>query len=150
MQSPTRYALLGFLGGSLMTFGFGLVAAYATLGLFLHHMFIIGVHSAVGLLFFVFPALLVIAGTFLTLRAFRGSAVIPVGRSVLGLLLLLVPLLLLALLPFFGVLFDSLGMDIHWNASRTAGYGAAICAAIVLCLSLLFGWRLLHNSTSKD
>ncbi len=53
-----------------MTLGFGLVAAYATLGLFLHHMFIIDVHSAVGLLFFAFPALLILAGAVLTLRAF--------------------------------------------------------------------------------
>ena len=133
-----------------MTLGFGLVAGYATLGLFLHHMFIGGLHSTAGLLFFFFPALLVLAGAFLTLRAFRGNPVISAGRSVLGLFLLLLPLLLLATLPFFGVLLGSLGMDIHWSASRPAGYGAATCAAIVLCLSSLVGWRLLRARTSQS
>ena len=150
MNPSTRHTLLGFVGGSLMTLGFGLVAAYATLGLFLHHMFIIGVHSAVGLLFFAFPALLILAGAVLTLRAFQSGTAISTSRSALGLLLLLFPLLLLATVPFFGVLLGSLGMDIHWTASKTVGYGAVACAAIMLCLSFLFGWRLLHPNTSKD
>lgn len=147
MKSSTGHALFGFLGGSLMTLGFSLVAAYATLGLFLHHMFIVGVHSTVGLLFFIFPALLVLAGAFFTLRALRGDK-IPAGRSAVGLLLLLLPLLLLATFPFFGVLLGSLGMDIHWTASTASGYGAATCVAIVLCLSSLIGWRLLRSRTA--
>ena len=142
--------MLGFVGGSLMTLGFGLFAAYATLGSLLHHMFIIGVHSTAGLLFFVFPALLILAGAAVSLRAFRGDAAISAGRSALGLLLLLFPLLILATVPFFGVLMGSLGMDIHWTASKTSGYGAIACAVIMLCLSFLFGWRLLQPNTSKD
>ncbi len=133
-----------------MTLGFGLVAAYATVGLFLHHMFIMGVHSTVGLLFFVFPALLVFAGALLTLRAFRENTLVPAGKSVLGLLLLLLPLLLLATFPFFGVLMGSLGMDIHWTAPKPVGYGAAACVALVLCFSSLAGWRLLHASVDQN
>ena len=149
MKPSTGRALLGFLGGSLMTLGFGLVAAYATLGLFLHHMFIMGVHSPMGLLFFIFPALLVLAGAFVTLKAFQGDRV-PRGKATFGLLLLLLPLLLLATVPFFGVLLGSLGMNIQWTASKPAGYGVAICAAIVLCFSSLAGWRLLHTPTEQS
>lgn len=99
MKPSTGHALLGFLSGSLMTLGFGLVAAYATAGLFLHHMFIMGVHSTVGLLFFTCPVLLVLAGAFLALRAFRENTLVPAGRSVFGLLLLLLPLYCLQRFP---------------------------------------------------
>jgi uncharacterized membrane protein len=49
----------------------------------------------------------------------------------------LLPLLLLAAFPFFGILLGSLGVDIHWNASRASGYAAAFCVVLLLCISNL-------------
>jgi hypothetical protein len=150
VREPTRQFLLGFLSGSLVSVGFGLMLVYGLLGWFLHHMFIVGVHSAVGLLWFLFPALLVAAGVLLGIRSTNHEVPPQRGRQALGMLFVLLPLLLLAAFPFFGILLGSLGVDIHWNASRASGYVVALCVVLSLCLSLLVGWRLLRYKNSAS
>jgi hypothetical protein len=55
MREPTRRFVSGFLSGTLVSVGIGLVLVYGLLGWFLHHIFIVGVRATLGLLWFLFP-----------------------------------------------------------------------------------------------
>src|SRR5258707_15287078 len=122
MKEPTRQFVLGFLSGTLVSVGFGLVLVYSLLGWFLHHMFIVGVRSAVGLLWFLFPGLLVAAGVLLGIRSTHHEVPPHRGRQALGVLFELLPLLLLVVFTFFGNLLRSLGVAIYLNAPRPCCY----------------------------
>jgi hypothetical protein len=150
MKEPTKQFVLGFLSGTLVSVGFGLVLVYSLLGWFLDHMFIVGVRSAVGLLWFLFPGLLVAAGVLSGIRSTHHEVPPHRGRQALGVLFVLLPLLLLAVFPFSGILLGSLGVDIHWNASRASGYAVAFCIVLLLCVSLFVGWRLLRYKDSAS
>jgi hypothetical protein len=144
MREPTRRFVSGFLSGTLVSVGIGLVLVYGLLGWFLHQIFIVGVRAGFGLLWFLFPGLLIAAGVLLGIRSTQHEVPPWGGRQALGTLFVLLPLLLLAAFPFFGILLGSLGVDIHWNASRASGYAAAFCVVLLLCVSIFVGWRLLR------
>jgi hypothetical protein len=132
------------MSGSLITTGFGLVL----FGWFLHDMFIAGFQSPMTLLVLLFPVLLVAAGVAIAIRAIRGDEALRTWRTGIGALLVLAPLLVLAAMPLFGILLGSLGMEIHWNASRALGYTAVLCATVTLCLCFIIGIRLLRNANT--
>jgi hypothetical protein len=127
-------------GGLVST---GLVCAFFLW--LLNRIFIVGLQSPTALLVLLFPMLLVAAGTTLAIRAIRIPGTVQTLRMFVGTLMVLAPLLVMAALPLFGVLLGSLGMDIHWNASRTLGGISALCLGIILCLSFIIGIRLLRS-----
>jgi hypothetical protein len=144
MREPTRRFVAGFLCGALVSAGFGLVLVYGLLGWVLHYFFIAGARAGFGLLWFLFPGLLVAAGVLLGLRSTQHEVPPWNGRQIIGMLFVLLPLLLPAALPFFGILLGSLGVEIHWNASRASGYAVAFCVGLLLCVSISFGWHFLR------
>jgi hypothetical protein len=101
MREPTRRFVSGFLSGTLVSVGIGLVLVYGLLGWFLHHIFIVGVRATLGLLWFLFPGLLIAAGgVLLGIRSTQHEVPPWGGRQALGTLFVLLPLLLLAAFPF--------------------------------------------------
>jgi protein-S-isoprenylcysteine O-methyltransferase Ste14 len=72
------------------------------------------------------------------------------SRKVAGGFLILTPLVVVVALPFVGVLLGSLGMDIHWNASKTLFYIAIVCFVLMLLVCLKAGVRIRRDTkTSK-
>ncbi|HEY3989057.1 MAG TPA: hypothetical protein VGM02_07150 [Acidobacteriaceae bacterium] len=137
------------MSGSLVTMGFGLIFVSALFEWFLHHMFIVGFQSPMALLFLLlFPIFLVAAGAGVAMVAIRGAEALRTWRTAIGTLLVLAPLLVLAAMLQFGVLLGSLGMDIHWNASKALGYAAVLCIGVTLCLCFILGIRLLRNANA--
>jgi hypothetical protein len=150
VREPTRRFLLGFLSGSLVSVGFGSMLVYGLVGWFLRHMFIVSVHAAVELLWLLLPALLVAAGVLLVIRSINHGVPPQSGRQAMGMLFVLLPLSLLAAFPFFGILLGSLGVDFHWNASKSSGYAVVLGVVLSLCGSLLVGLRLLQYKDSAS
>jgi hypothetical protein len=66
-------------------------------------------------------------------------------RSVTGTLLILMPLLLLFAFPLLGILFGSLGMDIHWT-SKLSFYLTMTCAVLILCICVATGIHLRRSA----
>jgi protein-S-isoprenylcysteine O-methyltransferase Ste14 len=66
-------------------------------------------------------------------------------RTVTGTLLILMPLLLLLALPLLGVLFGSLGMDIHWTSTMSY-YATMTCIVLMLCACVMAGVHLRRSA----
>jgi hypothetical protein len=146
MRDSSKQVLLGITSGSLVTMGFCLIFVCALFEWFLRHMFIVGLRSPMALLLLLFPIPLVAAGAVIAMVAIRGAEAVGTWRTASGTLLVLVPLLVLTAMPLFGVWVGSLGMDIHWNASRALGYAVVLCVGVSLCLCFIVGIRLLRNA----
>jgi hypothetical protein len=56
----------------------------------------------------------------------------------------LLPFFVLIAVGFFGVLFRSMGMDIHWT-SKVALYSAVGCSILTLCACVIAGLLLRRN-----
>jgi len=56
------------------------------------------------------------------------------------------PFLVFPTMVLFGLLLGSLGMDIHWNASKMLRTIAVLCVTLILCGSFLAGLRLRRAS----
>lgn len=66
-----RQVILGMLSGALMAFGLSLIVWFLLFQVFSHHMFIIGIRSPIGYIVCATPALFVIAGIIIGVRALK-------------------------------------------------------------------------------